>query len=70
MRVSTQQSMKVRPDSHHTAPRGRGRPACTPTRQVAPIGRVTKEQFDLQSKGRASTGNPPHATLCGDLTHV
>jgi hypothetical protein len=34
------------------------------------VGRVTKEQFVIQSRRRATTGNPPHSRLCGDLTHL
>jgi hypothetical protein len=74
MRVSTQQSTKFRAGgSHQTIPkRGRGRPArpAPPDLTVTPVGRVSKKQFELQSRRRASTGNPPHARLCGDLTHI
>jgi hypothetical protein len=52
--------------------RGRGRPSRSqsPASDVTPIGRVTKEQLTLQSKRRATTGQPPHSRLCGDLTHI
>jgi hypothetical protein len=31
---------------------------------------VTKEQFALASRQRATAGHPPHVRLCGDLTHL
>lgn len=78
MRVSTRQPTKNRRDGSETSRsipvrRGRGRPNHTRTIPVvAPIGRVTKEQFQLQSKRRASStpGNPAHSRLCGDLSHL
>jgi hypothetical protein len=42
----------------------------SPASDVAPIGRVMKEQLALQSRRRATTGQPPHSRLvCGDLMH-
>jgi hypothetical protein len=75
MRVSTQQTTSSRTGSQnsttsHTV-RGRGRPTRNPpSPEVAPIGRVTKEQFVEHSKRRASPGHPPHSRLCGDLSHL
>ena len=75
MRVSTRQPTKNRQRSCETGSgrRGRGRPGhARPTPEVAPAGRVTKQQIQLQSKRRASStpGNPPHSRLCGDLSHL
>jgi hypothetical protein len=65
------QSTKTCCTGPHTSTRGCGCPACSPCPDVAPIGRVMKEQFALQKRWRASTGHPPHdARLCGNLTHL
>jgi hypothetical protein len=74
MRVSTKQSSSHRGTTTIPSPRirGRGRPSRSqsPASDVAPIGKVTKEQSTLQSRRRATTGQPPHSRLCGDLTHL
>ncbi len=31
---------------------------------------MTKQQFILEKRQHATTGHPPHARLCGDLTHL
>jgi hypothetical protein len=71
MRVATQQHRNRRPGLGARRPRA-GRPSTrlpTPP-PIVPIGRVTKAQFTHESRRRASTGNPPHSRLCGDLSHL
>jgi hypothetical protein len=74
MQVSTKQSSRHRGTTTTPSPRirGPGRPSRSqsPASDVAPIGRVTKEQLTLQSRRRATTGQTPHSRLCGDLTHL
>ncbi len=72
MRVATQQTRRSRSaSSQQPSTRARGRPTRSPSPEVATAtGRVTKEQFALASRRRATAGHPPHARLCGDLTHL
>jgi hypothetical protein len=73
MRVSTQQNSKDHVGSQHSGQSTKHRrPArCVPIPEVvAPVGRVTKDKFVLESRRCASIGKPPHSRLCGDLTHL
>ncbi len=72
MRVTKQQTTRSRSaSSQQPSTRARGRPTRSPSPEVATAtGRVTKEQFALASRRRATAGHPPHARLCGDLTHL
>jgi hypothetical protein len=72
MRVSTKQSSGHTTTKPSPRIRGRGRPSRSqnPPSDVTLIARVTKEQLRLQSWRRATTGQPPHSRLCGDLTHL
>jgi hypothetical protein len=69
MRVSTQQSTRSRlASSQQPRTRGRERPTRSPSPEVAStFGRVTKEQFVLLWRRRATPGHAPHSRLCGDL---
>jgi hypothetical protein len=65
----TQQSTKHFHSAPHTSRHGWRHPTHRPSPDVAPVGRVIKEQFVLQSRQHASTGgHPPHVRLCGNLT--